>query len=468
MTVPTQEPARTTSPEDDGPRGAPTPTGSGDVRPARLRTLESPLPLLSEVLRRRWYLVVAALLLGAAAGYGIASVRSPVYEATATLLLRDPSTVDTRTFLRADDAVRLTELHAQRAAGAEVYRRVAGAVGLRPDEVADAVAVLPDPPLLGLRVVARSNRAEGASALADATAVAYEDVDAERQAEAAAAAQTSLRERLATISEGIDAAAAALAADPDDGVAGGRLDALVTLQVELEDQLAELGDGLTGGTLQRAVELREPAEVPTSAASPRPGLDAGLAGLAAALAATAGLWLGAMRAPAALSAIGPGTVLDAPLLAVLPGRRRRALCSRTDVSDPEGAIRLVTAAVRHRLGGRPGIVLVVDGDAGPGGSYIVERTAEILRETEADVVLVHRAPPRPLWELQTLRASGALVVVEAPLASSPEFTNEALGSDAVVVVATDRTPTRELHRLRQLLDLPDRPLLGYVYRERAR
>jgi hypothetical protein len=468
MTTPTQDPARVATPTADGARRSSTSTGTDDARPARTRSLESPLPLLSEALRRRWYLVVAALLLGAAVGYGIASTVPPVYEATSTLLLRDPSTADARTFLRADDAVRLTELHAQRAASPEVYRRAGAAVGLEPAEVAEAVRVLADPALLGLHLLARAERADGAAALADATALAYEEVEAERSAAATLTAQTAVRERAASVTERMDAAAAALRDDPDDALAATRLDALATLQIALEDQLAELDDALADGALGSAVELRQAAEVPTTASSPRPLRDAVLAGLAAALLATAALWLHATRAPEARSAIWPGTVLDAPLLAVLPGRPRRGVRGRADPGDPDGPIRLVTRAIGRRFRGTPGVVLFTTGAPRPGTASVAERTVAVLREPGADVVLLGRSSPRPLGDLQALRSTGALVVVEGPQELSTELTNLALASDAVVVVVSDRTPTRDLHRLRRLLDLPGVSLLGYVYLDRAR
>jgi hypothetical protein len=461
MTTPTQDPARVATPTADGARRSSTSTGTDDALPARTRSLESPLPLLSEALRRRWYLVVAALLLGAAVGYGIASRVPPVYEATSTLLLRDPSTADARTFLRADDAVRLTELHAQRAASPEVYRRAGAAVGLEPAEVAEAVRVLADPALLGLHLLARAERADGAAELADATALAYEEVEAERSAAATLTAQTTVRERAASVTERMDAAAAALRDDPDDALAATRLDALATLQIALEDQLAD-------GALGSAVELRQAAEVPTTASSPRPLRDAVLAGLAAALLATAALWLHATRAPEARSAVWPGTVLDAPLLAVLPGRPRRGVRGRTDPGDPDGPIRLVTRAIGRRFRGTPGVVLFTTGAPRPGTASIAERTVAVLREPGADVVLLGRSSPRPLGDLQALRSTGALVVVEGPQELSTELTNLALASDAVVVVVSDRTPTRDLHRLRRLLDLPGVSLLGYVYLDRAR
>jgi uncharacterized coiled-coil protein SlyX len=467
----------------------------GPVRADRHGSLDGSVPILWRSLRRRWYLLLLAGIVGAGIGYGVSNTRPLVYEATSTLLLNDRALGDGGA-LRPDAAESLVELHAERVGAPDTLRLAAAELGMDEQALTQAVTTRPEPSAWAVTVAASAQDGGQAAAIADAVAFAYEDKASRLERSAQELSEAALQERIEVLEERIAEETDVLETLPDDLVTSQRLGGLVSQQLELELRLDDLGNA----RVDEVVSSVFPATVPTAPTSPVPVRDAALAALAAALVVAAGLWFQATRASEVRSSIGD--VVDAPLLAELPADRRITGLwnGRDDGAGVSDAIYLVDQAI-DRYHGDGGLVLLFAGvDRERDRRRVAEQTAALMgARSDRDVTVVRfarrhrdgrwpilptrssgawlavRQPPgsdhthavEPVRELALARAAGSVVVVVGPDASSPEATNLALASDSVVLVVSSRDSASDLLRLRRLLDVVGVPVMGYVYTKRA-
>jgi Mrp family chromosome partitioning ATPase/capsular polysaccharide biosynthesis protein len=486
--------------------------------------------VLPAMWRLRW-VVVLVTLLGAAAGWGIVSRQTPVYEARARLVLADPSTT---TIYRPP----VTQ-NAGRRLGNVQQRLGSEAVAARAAELLDtgeapaalrgriAVAAVEESDLVD--VLATGPTGAEAAALADAVTQAYTEVAEDDLAQAtdatAAELETTadgLRAALAELDAEVDAAraAAVAAAAADPAVIPG--DVLEATQARLRAdralEAAEHERTRTRGELEelerRVRQIRidaglygagvaavEPARVPGTPIAPQPRA-------AALLGAALGLFLSAALSAALATRrrgnedpAAPARTLGVPLLAAVPafGSAREAHTLPDPAAGAAEALAarafgvagstLATALLRR--GGK--ILLVSTPTPGEGASLTAFNLAAAVSGQGKRVVLLDPesldevAPgdsasgtlrlerlddPAPAVAVATaverLRREADLVVVDAPgLLTTPRASQVAQLADGLVLVIARGTPQDALERTRERIDLLGVPILGYVF-NRAR
>jgi hypothetical protein len=460
-----------------GGAGTPPPRRAAAGVPAAADALAPPgtwAPPLSEPLRARWYVLVLAILVGAALGYVVSGSRPPVYEATAVVMLRDASLLRDGVPMRPDSAASFVALHAAQLDAPTVHEAAGAALGISATDVATAVDIEPDVTVLGVNVTASASSAEAAGGLANAVAEAYEALELERARDEVREETTSAERRLAGVEARLGEALLALDEGPDDPLATQRLAGLSAQQLELQARLDELDEQLANPTESVALGAVRGAVAPVGAASPRPIRDAGIVAVAAGLAAAAALWFAAGRTPGPSSGLVASTVLGVPLLAVVqegPAPRRR---KATVAERPDGGLVLAAEAITRALGDGPWALLVMGVGPGPHATRVAEGLVATLRSGTGAVVALlgtgagATASSSPLRGLLQQRAAGAAVVVVAPDAGSGEFANLALASDAVLAVVPATSSRRAVLEAGRNLAVLDTPTLGYVLTHRAR
>jgi tyrosine-protein kinase len=316
-------------------------------------------------------IVVAATLLAAVAGYGIAQLSPVRYQADAGLILSDPGGPSV---LGGGDALASSDREVYLAKQADiitstvVLERALELLGSRasPEDVRDELDVEPSANMASISIAATSGDSRSAAALANAVGTAYQQVAEER---AAADAQRAL----ASLEELRNRYQAALDASPKS------FDGRLTLrQQQLADQIAELQQREQDITARAqvfnsGVEYFEQAKPPASPSQPKPKLGAVLGGLVGLLVAGAWAWWAAARDPRAEGRDDPARILGAPLLGEVP--RLPAPQAGTDkpVTPPgrdpalDDAYHLVVASMEHELAGVGGNSIAVT-SVGPGDS----------------------------------------------------------------------------------------------------
>lgn len=216
------------------------------------------------VLRRRFWLVLATMVLVAVSAVTVAFTQTPIYEAETEVVVEPVR--------RTQDAM-LEDLLAPAGTAVQTERLIATS---RP--VAERVAAqleLPDPRAAledvrveavadtrVVRVIVNDTDPAAAAARADAFAAAYLDHKRDQALEGLLAARSNLDSRAA------DLRASVAELDEDDDADEAERDALLAQLAQVTAQLAELGDG--GQTLTGGGAVLTPAEVPTSPVAPRP------------------------------------------------------------------------------------------------------------------------------------------------------------------------------------------------------
>lgn len=216
------------------------------------------------VLRRRFWLVLATVVLVTVSAVSVAFTQTPVYEADTEVVVEPVR--------RTQDAT-LEELLAPSGTAVQTERLI---VTSRP--VAERVAAQLDLPdtraalrdvrveavsdTRVVRVIVSDTDPAAAAARADAFAASYLEHKRDQALEGLLAARSNLDSRAG------DLRASVAELDEDDGADEAERDALLAQLAQVTAQLAELGDGgqaLTGGG-----SVLTPAEVPTTPVSPRP------------------------------------------------------------------------------------------------------------------------------------------------------------------------------------------------------
>jgi capsular exopolysaccharide synthesis family protein len=351
-------------------------------------------------LRRHWRMVAGlALVVG-----GLVAVRSlqqtPVYEATASVLVRPLGATSIETGRRPDQVVSMAG--EQRIMQSEAVAAIAGrklGVTATPPELLEHVSVDVPADSQILRVHFRSADPRTAERGADAFAQAYLAFKKEDVGRRVTNSRAGLQRQIATLA-GKKAEQDAIAAPDSSATPDQRRSALELSdsyskqQAELEQQLATLEQlNLSPGT------VIEPAELPTSAASRvslvRVGLGL-LLGLVVGILA-AFLW---DRTDTRLR--GPGELtqrLGRPILGQIPKlRRRRPGLAMLDQPDSAAAdayrrlrARLTEAAGRLELTS----VMVVSPGPGEGKSTTAANLAVAAAESGREVLLVSADLRRP-------------------------------------------------------------------------
>lgn len=287
------------------------------------------------VLGRRWLLILAFVVGGAAAGLGVAVVQSPTFVARSEVLL-PPSRVDTL-----GNPERNMQTEQQIAGSAEILSR-AGQAFSPPLSVKSlrrrvkVVALTPD--IIEVRAEAASGR--DAASLADRVADAYVGFSNDATAEVATTTLAGLQSQATDLDQHIRQ----LNADIADNTARMatmvpqspevlRQAAIIDAQrLELTDTARELSNvntkiadaRLNADLLRRGTRLLQPALVPRRPATPRPVVNTAIGSIA-------------------------GLVLVV-LGVLLRGRDRRRVTRRHDISQVVGAPVLLSLTVPRRDG----------------------------------------------------------------------------------------------------------------------
>jgi Mrp family chromosome partitioning ATPase len=327
-------------------------------------------------LLRYWEVVVAATVLGAVVGYGVAQQGPVRYQADAVLIVSDPggpSVVGGGDALDSGDREVYLAKQAEIMTSSVVLERAVELLGggQSVGEVRGALDAQPSADLASISIVATGADPESAAALANAVGTAYEQVSEERvaaDAQRAIASLETLRDRFQT---NLDASPRS-----SDGQLSSR-------QQQLAGQIADIEQRQLDITAQAevyasGVEYFERAEPPASPSQPKPMMGAVLGGLAGVLAAGAWAWRAAARDQRAEGRDEPARILGAPLLGEVPRPRVPPVGSLVTAPglDPalDDAYHLVVASIEHELAAVGGNSIAVT-SVGHGAS----RTSTVLQ-----------------------------------------------------------------------------------------
>jgi Mrp family chromosome partitioning ATPase/capsular polysaccharide biosynthesis protein len=327
--------------------------------------------IVASLLRFRM-IVVAATLLGAVAGFGLAQLLPVRYEAEASLIPADPggpSVLGGGASLTSSDRqvylAKQVDLMTSRVVLERVLELTGSSQSLR--EVREALEVQASPDMASISILATGADARSTAALANAVGTAYEQVTADRVAEVADRAITGLEKIRKRLQAELDASPRSPNGRP------------TSRQQDLRGQITDLQQREQDVTVQAqvfasGVENFEQAERPTSPSQPKPKLGAALGGLLGLLGAGAWAWWAAARNRRAEGRGDPGRILGAPLLGEVPRLRSPQvrvgrLVASPPAVDPslEDAYHFVVASLQHELAGVGGKSIAVT-SVGPGDS----------------------------------------------------------------------------------------------------
>jgi Mrp family chromosome partitioning ATPase len=320
-------------------------------------------------LRRYCGIVVAATLLGAVAGYGIAELSPVRYQADAVLILSDPggpSVLGGGDVLASSDREVYLAKQADIMTSTVVLERALELLGgdASPGDVRDELDAQPSANMAGISIAATSGDPRSAVALANAVGTAYQQVTEERTAADAQRAIASLQKLRNRYQAALDASPRS--ADGQLTLRGRQLaDQITDLQQREQDITAQAEVYASG------VEYFEQAEPPTSPSQPKPKLGAVLGGLLGLLAAAAWAWWAAARDQRAEGRDEPARILGAPLLGEVPRVPTPQAATGKPVTPPgldpalDDAYHLVVASMEHELAGVGGNSIAVT-SVGPG------------------------------------------------------------------------------------------------------
>ena len=284
-----------------------SPTDRWQVEPDEPR---ADRPGIAASLWRYRLIVIAAILVGAAAGYGIAQLLPVRYEAEASLIMSDPGDPlvvgGTGNSLSSDDRQVYLAKQADIMTSNVVLARALQLLGrpqAPPSDLRHELTVAPAKDLASVSIRATGGDADSAVNVANAVGTAYEQVTAERTAQAARQAITGLDKIKARLQDQLDASPKS----PDGN--------LTSAQQQLASQINDLQQREQDITTQASVypsgvELFEKADTPTSPAQPKPVLYALLGGVVGLLAAGVWAWWAAGRNKRSVVQADPAQVSD--------------------------------------------------------------------------------------------------------------------------------------------------------------
>jgi non-specific protein-tyrosine kinase len=357
------------------------------------------------VFKRQLVLVLAIALLGAAAAAAYTFRRTPVYESTASVLVRAITTNAFDPGSRVDQ--QLNMFNQRQLAQSEPVAAVAGKTlktTATPAELLEHVKV--DVPANSqiLRVKYRDTVPLTAQRGADAFAKAYlafREADARAQARAS---QTSIQKDVARLQKDATAAEKAISAAEDSNAQQAAQARLTSINNRLQPLLAQLNGFLsldfTPGTVIAAANL------PGTPASPNNRLDVGIGLLV-------GLFLGVVLAfvrdrtdDRLRGREDLAERLDRPVLATIPPlskllrwkrRSKNSLVTLEQPNSPAAESYRTLRTRMARLAAQLDInsVMVVSAGVGEGKSTTAANLAVVLAETGKDVLLVSADLRRP-------------------------------------------------------------------------
>lgn len=475
-------------------------------------------PLLASIGRYR-YAVAIATLVFVIVGYLVSSSLTPVYEATATIVLSDAQPFGDEVV----DPARRTQQEANRLASRAVFSQAAESLGgISRDELMDRVAVGSDAAVGLLEVTARSRDPESAAETANAVTEAYEQISRQSVTRQLEEVAEVLETQQAELSDQIDTLRSELEDNPSDSAAQvqqetiqGQLVALQTRISEMSTEAALYGSGVAD--IERAIPPPEPSR-------PQPLRDAAGAGIVGlALACAAAYWRASY---ADKGKVDPTAIFGAPLLAQIPDFRPSSggtagsplfdldaaeayqflLSSFEYALDQSGArsilvtsafagdgksltalhlaralaiqgrdVMLVDSDIRgHGLTtllnaeGKSGLASLADGE----DINNVIRRYRISHTIQLPVIPAGRTPHQPTGLLATAKYRDALahiislneltIIDGGPLLTVADASAVAAQVAGILLVLDARTAEEDLIRVQQRLRLTATPLLGYV------
>jgi Mrp family chromosome partitioning ATPase len=402
-------------------------------------------------------IVVAATLLGAVAGYGIAQLLPVRYQADAVLIVSDPgppSVLGGGDALESSDREVYLNKQADIMTSTVVLERALELVGSRqsPRDLRDELNVQPSANMASISIAATSTDPRSAAALANAVGTAYEQETEERAAAEASRAIASLQKRR-------DRYQAVLEASPRS--ADGRL---TFRQQQLADQIADLQQSEQDITTQAEVHASEveyfdQAEPPTSPSQPKPKLGAVLGGLLGLLAAGAWAWWAAARDQRAEGRDEPARILGAPLLGEVPRLPAPQAATGKPVTPPrldpaiDDAYHFVVASMEHELAGVGGNSIAVT-SVGPGDSrtstalQIASAASQENRKIlliDADMRTRRLSERVEIAQVASERNGHSMPLRRGEPAGAKEYTDRLVSTDSGMVLPVASNPTDPGH-----------------------
>jgi Mrp family chromosome partitioning ATPase len=408
--------------------------------------------IVASLLRYR-VIVVAATLLGAVAGYGIAQLLPVRYQAHAVLIVSDPGAPSV---LGGGDALTSSDREVYMAKQADIMTSTVvleGALELLGSrqsvrDVRDDLNVQPSANMASISIAATTSDPRSAATLANAVGTAYGQVTEERAAADANSAIESLQKRRNRYQADLDASPKSA-----DGQ-------LTFRQRQLADQIADLQQREQDITTQAevyasGVEYFEQAEPPTSPSQPKPKLAAVLGGLLGLLAAGAWAWWAAARDQRSEGRDEPARILGAPLLGEVPRLPApQAATAKPDTPprlDPalDDAYHFVVASMEHELAGVGGNSIAVT-SVGPGdgrtstalqiASAASQENRKILL-IDADVRTRRLSESVEIAQVASERNGHSMPVRRGEPAGAKEYTDRLVSTDSGMVLPVASNPT---------------------------
>jgi Mrp family chromosome partitioning ATPase len=402
-------------------------------------------------------IVVAATLLGAVAGYGLAQQLPVRYQADAVLILSDPggpSVLGGGAALGSSDRKVYLDKQADIMTSSLVLDRALQLLGgtLSPRDVRGELKVRPSANMANISIAATTADPRSAAALANAVGTAYEQITKERVAADAQRAIASLEKLRNRYQADLDASPKS----PD-----GRL---TSRQQQLAGQIADLQQREQDITTQAevyasGVEYFEQAEPPISPSQPKPKLGAVLGGLLGLLAAGAWAWWAAARDQRAESRGEPARILGAPLLGEVPPLSAPPLADGKLVKsrglDPAlaDAYHVIVASMAHELAGLGGKSIAVT-SVGAGDSktstalQIANAASQEKRKIlliDADVRTRHLTERVDSAQITSQRNGQKLVLPRTERLGANLYLDKLVPTDSGMVLPVASNPTNPRH-----------------------
>jgi Mrp family chromosome partitioning ATPase len=346
--------------------------------------------IVASLMRYR-IIVVAAMLLGALAGYGIAQLLPVRYETQATLVLADPggpSILGGGTSLSSSDRQVYLAKQVAIMTSREVLERALKLIGSRRslDDARESLTVQQSGDMASIAIAATGPTPRSAAALANAVGTAYERVTEERAAEQASRGMASIEKLMGRLQARLDASPR-----PPDG-------RLTIRQQQLASQIADLQQRQQDIAVQAemyasGVEQFERAEPPTAPSQPKPKLAAAVGALLGLLVAGAWAWRSAARNQRAEGRGDPARILGAPLLGEVPRLRARQMAADSSIPVPDpataDAYHFVVASLEHELAGVGGkSVAMTSVGPGDGKTWTALQIANAALQENRQVLLI--------------------------------------------------------------------------------
>lgn len=399
------------------------------------------------VLRRRKWVIVLAVLLVVGSALGASAVQTPVYEATAEVLLQSDKT---ESLFRDEQVVRAAETEIRVLQSAPVRQAVSERLGINASEVsADAI-----PQTEVFEVQARDGDPAQAAAVANAYVTAYIDYRRKQAVDDLRAAGAEIQAQVDALQPQIDALTEQISSAPEKERAsveqnfGPRRDALVSQQSVFKQQLNQLQ--VSTPLVKGGAQLINPATPPTDPVEPLP-LRNGLLGLGV------GLLIGISLAfvfdrlddtiggKDDLTRAAPGV----PVIGLIPmvsGWRKKSdaqLASREDANSPVAeAYRSLRTSISF-LGIDQDVrtIQVTSPSASEGKSATVANLALALSRTGKRVVVLSCDLRRPrvhdFFDLPNRVGFTTVLVGEVPLS---EALQEVPGEENLVLLSSGPIP----------------------------